>query len=335
MKTQTDFPKRYYGLHFSSGVVEYPSLEKRVFVSPEVAKEMDVTYEGKPLFVQHVDEYDISKLPEQADGYVVRSFYNTLDGNHWVEFLANSDQAKQKIAEGWKLSNSYKAQVDNISGESKNVSYDASVTGAEYDHLALVSKPRYENSIILTPEEFKAYNDDLKAQLERLQNSKEEDEVMFFKKEKAKDADALKGLSVSLPKSKVEKTVMQLINEADEAELKKDEKKYANETDLVKIGDEEVTVGELVEKVEELIKEAAEEIAEEVAEELVDGVEADLENKEEDKKDEEKKLDNAKSSKLSALSLKNQSESGLATKAPKAPKYMTMHDQIELGRSKY
>lgn len=216
MKKVSDFPKRYYGLHFSPGVVEYPALKKRVFVTPEIAKEMDASFTGKPLFVDHRDDYDIGSLPAESDGIVIRSFYNMYDGNHWTEFLAISDEAEQKIQDGWLLSNSYKAQVDNVKGESKNVSYDHAVTSAEYHHMALVKKPRYENSVIYTPEQFKAYNDKLKAQLEHLQNSKEEDGIMFFTKTKAPDADKLKDLSVKLPKTGVEKTVMQLINEADE-----------------------------------------------------------------------------------------------------------------------
>lgn len=159
-------PKRFFGLHFSPGVVEYPSLEKRVFISPELAKQMDPSFEGKPLFVNHVDDYDVSTLPEISDGYVIRSFYNVYDGNNWVEFLAVSDDAIEKIAQGWKLSNSLKVEVDNIPGTSKNVSYDTAATSGYYHHLALVQVPRYENSEIKTPEEFKAYNEKLKAQLE-------------------------------------------------------------------------------------------------------------------------------------------------------------------------
>lgn len=341
MKKISDFPKRYYGLHFSPGVVEYPGLGKRVFISPEVSKEMDPSFSGKPLFVQHRDDYEVETLPAESDGVVVKSFYNMYDGNHWVEFLTISDEADQKIKEGWLLSNSYKAQVDNVGGESKNVSYDHAVSSAIYHHMALVKKPRYENSVIYSPEEFKAYNDKLKAQLEHLQNSKEEDSIMFFKKTKAENSDALKDMSVVLPKSKVEKTVMQLINEADETEASKSESKKATDDMLVTWGEEEVTVGQLKAKLQEFIdqaKEAVEEFEEVIDEDIEEETEEEkLDNKEEkkdDKKD-EKKLDNSKTPKFASLKLKNASEKGLRVEEAKPASYASMAAQLQLGKDKY
>lgn len=340
MKKVSDFPKRYYGLHFSPGVVEYPALKKRVFVTPEIAKEMDASFTGKPLFVDHRDDYDIGSLPAESDGIVIRSFYNMYDGNHWTEFLAISDEAEQKIQDGWLLSNSYKAQVDNVKGESKNVSYDHAVTSAEYHHMALVKKPRYENSVIYTPEQFKAYNDKLKAQLEHLQNSKEEDGIMFFTKTKAPDADKLKDLSVKLPKTGVEKTVMQLINEADEAQASIGAKRYAADDDVVKVGEEEVSVKELVAKILELtagLEEVAEELADDVGAEGEE--EVTVENKEEkkdEKKDEKKeKLDNSKAPKFASLKLKNASDKGIVIEAKPVAGYSSMSAQLDLGKSKY
>lgn len=345
MKKVSDFPKRYYGLHFSPGVVEYPAMKKRVFIAPEIAKEMDASFTGKPLFVQHRDEYEVGNLPAESDGVVIKSFYNIYDGNHWTEFLAISDEAEQKIQDGWLLSNSYKAQVDNDKGESKNVSYDHAVTSAEYHHMALVPKPRYENSVIYTPEQFKEYNDKLKAQLEHLNNSKDEDAIMFFKKTKADNSDALKEMSVMLPKSKVEKTVMQLINEADEVEAGRDAKRYASDDDVVKVGDEEVSVKDLVAKILELtagLVEAAEEIEEEIEGESDDSEseeeEETFENKEEkkdEKKDDKKKLDNSKASKFSSLKLKNAADKGLPVQTAAPAKYSSMSAQIQLGKDKY
>lgn len=332
MKRVSDFPERFFGRHFSTGVVEYPALKKRVFISTEVAKEMDPSFSGKPLFVQHRDDYDIDKLPIEADGVVVKSFYNTLDGKHWVEFMVSTDEAKQKIMEGWLLSNSYKANVDEIGGESKNVSYDASVMSADYHHMALVPKPRYEDSVIYTPEQFKQYNDKLKAQLEHLQNSKDEEPIMFFKKTKAENSDALKDMSVKLPKSGVEVGVMQLINEADEKEVKKDEKKYANESDLVKVGDEEVTVAELVAKIIELAEDVEEVVEEEKKDESE--VEEQLENKD-DKEEKKEKLDNSKAPKFASLKLKNESDKGLQIETYKPVAYSSMQSQLDLGKSKY
>ncbi|MGB2578128.1 hypothetical protein AAIR98_000046, partial [Elusimicrobium simillimum] len=43
-----------------------------------------------------------------------------------------------------------------------------------YTHLALVANPRYEEAEIMTPEDFKAYKEAKRAQLNQLQNSKDD-----------------------------------------------------------------------------------------------------------------------------------------------------------------
>ena len=58
------------------------------------------------------------------------------------------------------------------SGVCHGVDYDNEVTDGEYEHLALVEDPRYEDSIILTPDEFKAYNLEKENELSMLTNSK-------------------------------------------------------------------------------------------------------------------------------------------------------------------
>ena len=89
-KNAKTLPATFYGLHMVPGVAEYsePTVKKgepyRLLIGPDTAKNMDPSYSGKPLYVHHVDQVNLDKLQEEAAGYVSESFYNPMDGMHWV-----------------------------------------------------------------------------------------------------------------------------------------------------------------------------------------------------------------------------------------------------------
>ena len=88
-QNETLYPKRFYAKHFCSGVAGY--LDENFLVPLDAMKQMNPTFEGKPVFVGHRDNSQ-DKLDE-ADGYIVKSFYNEVDGWLWCEFLATTQQA--------------------------------------------------------------------------------------------------------------------------------------------------------------------------------------------------------------------------------------------------
>lgn len=263
------FPLRFYGLHFCEGVAHYPQHKATLYIGPAAARAMDPTYEGKPIFVEHNGDYALENIESEADGWVVRSFYNKSDGNHWTEFLAISDLAKECIAKGWRLSNSYNITKAGPAGVWHDVPYDQEVLEGEGDHIAIVEKPRYEESIILTPEEFKAYNEEKERELLNVQNSKGESSMFFKKKvekvDNSKEKELLETM-VTLPKSKVEKTLQLVINEADEFEVSKSQAKIADADAMVKVGDVEMKVSELIEKYQALVSTEQKDSAENEAE---------------------------------------------------------------------
>jgi hypothetical protein len=251
-------PKVYYGLHMVEGVAEYKDEATnngqpyRIFVGESVIKNMDPTYAGKPLYVLHVDDVNLDALQNEADGYVVESFFNKSDGKHWAKFIVVSDRGHEAIRSGWKLSNAYIPKQFSGGGKWHGVDYLKEVEAAEYEHLALVPNPRYEESIILTPEEFKTYNSDKELELKKLANSLTKGAkamFSFFKKTKVDNAADLEAMSVVLPKTGKEVSLSSIINAADEAEEKK-EKKEEQMAD----GEHHVLVGEGKMKVNELVK---------------------------------------------------------------------------------
>lgn len=248
--------KIYYGMHFCPGVAEYHPEGKepfRVFINEDTIRSMNPTFAGKPIFVDHVDEVasKVDEIKKIADGWVIESFFNSADGKTWVKFIVVSEKGERAISQGYRLSNAYYLTSEGPGGEWNGVSFAKQVQRAEYEHLAIVKNPRYEESVIMTPDEFKSYNNEKELELTRLANSKEKETGMklsLFKKAKVDNSADFESMSVTLPKSGKEKTLIQLVNEADEMEEKM-KKNDADPKAMVKLHDGSVcNVAELVEK---------------------------------------------------------------------------------------
>lgn len=245
-------PRLYLGLHMSEGVAEYRpdgQAPYRVFVGEETIKNMDPTFQGRPVYVGHVDGVDLAKI-DQADGYVVRSFFNQADGKHWCEFLVTTDRGHEAIRSGWRLSNCYQLKNSRGGGQWHGVDFLKEVSDAEYEHLAIVQHPRYEESIILTPEEFKAYNEKKEKELKTLANSKTKKEekngmLNFFKRERVENGADLENTMVELPKSKKQLTVAEVVAKYDERLVNG---YHCNGDERVKVGEKDMSVNELVSK---------------------------------------------------------------------------------------
>jgi hypothetical protein len=216
--------KIYYGMHFYPGVAQYQEdnqVPYRVFLNEETIRSMDPSFAGRPIFVEHVDdvEPDLDTLRTEADGWVIESFFNAADGKHWVKFIVVSDEAERAIQSGMRLSNAYIPKSFGNKGLWNGVPYEKEITSAEYEHLAIVENPRYEESVILTPEEFKHYNERNTAELKKLSNSQKGEfkkmKLNFFKRTKVNqpiDSD----ICVVLPRSGKTVSIAKLVNDADD-----------------------------------------------------------------------------------------------------------------------
>lgn len=246
----------FYGLHMYPGVAEYEDAKDgafRVFINESTIRKMNPTFAGRPLFVEHVDavEENLKDLRGEADGWVIESFFNEADGKTWAKFIVVSERGLQAIKQGFRLSNAYIPKSFANGGLWNGVSYRNEVTSGEFEHLAIVKHPRYEESVIMTPDEFKAYNGQMKVELERLANSKNKkgDSKMafnIFKRTKVENSTDLEGMIVALPKSKKEVSITTALTEYD-AILNMHG--YANGDHLVKVGEkDEMSVNDLVKK---------------------------------------------------------------------------------------
>jgi hypothetical protein len=260
VKNSAQMPRIYFGLHMVEGVAEYrePDQEPyRILVGESAIKNMDPSFQGKPVYVEHVEEVNLKTLQEDADGYVIRSFFNPADGKHWAEFIVVSDRGHQAISGGMRLSNAYiPSGTYKAGGQWHGVDYEKEITDGEYEHLAIVSSPRYDESIILTPEEFKQYNEDKQTELKRIANSKKGDPKMkfnLFKKTKVENSIDIEGMMIELPTSKKELALTKVINEYDKIINMNG---YASGDHMVKVGDkDEMSVNDLFKKYKDMSEE--------------------------------------------------------------------------------
>jgi hypothetical protein len=193
IKNARQMPKVYYGLHFYPGVAEYPGkasdgTPNRLLVTESAIRNMEASFTGKPVYVQHINgSPDLGRLQAEADGYVIESFFNPADGKHWAKLLIVSDEGHAAVAKGWRLSNAYRPNAVEKKGVWNSIPYQVELLGGEFEHMALVERPRYNESVILTPEEFAKHNEKHLEDLKRhdIKNSEVSEQSTPTKKEGA------------------------------------------------------------------------------------------------------------------------------------------------------
>lgn len=170
-KENAKWPASYFCRHMVQGVCEYS--DERVLLDNDTIKKMMASMAGKPVYVNHKPGGSAEDA-QKADGYVFDMFYNECDGWFWSRFTVQSDAGHQAVANGWAVSNAYIPTEFAAGGQYLAVDYQRKITNGEFTHLAIVQNPRYEDAKIFTPEEFKAYNEAKRRELDELQNSKVE-----------------------------------------------------------------------------------------------------------------------------------------------------------------
>lgn len=337
-KIENSKGKIFYGRHMYPGVAEYrPNRNEmfRLLIKEPAIRKMGSTFAGAPLFVHHNENFssNLNSLRSESDGWVCESFFNEADGTHWAKVILVTDKAIKAQANGYGLSNAYDfKRLDETPGVFNGLDYDFEVLDGEYKHLALVPDPRYD-SILLTPEEFKKYNEEQRAVLKRVANSNDKRESMvmkkrsktgskfslsLFKKTKVENSKDLSEMSVLLPKSKKEFTIAELVEYADGVMNSKSKPHICNATDLIVTEDdegneEEITVGEVWEELQDLrarVEDIEGDVYEDDEDERVENEdeerdEDDVENSDDDEDDDSEEKASSKSKKKTAKKAKN------------------------------
>lgn len=186
LQNEKSMPQVFYAKHMKAGVANYPENKEVIYISNDTIADMAKSFEGKPVYVHH-QEVDLENLKDQMDGVVSESFWNKYDGEWWIKFVAITDDAKQAIANGWGVSNCYDHLVRGNGGTCINVKYDSEIIGGQFQHLAIVPNPRYEDAKIYTEEEYNNYIEQKKQKLDKITNSKGENNMKILNEADVKD----------------------------------------------------------------------------------------------------------------------------------------------------
>ena len=205
-----DFPRFFYARHMQPGLAGYEN--ERILVDADAIKRMLPTFAGRPIYINHRDVV-MDTLKQDAVGFVVDPFWNELDGWAWAKIMLIDDEAVNAASNGYSVSNAYIPHEWAGGGMCNNVGYDRAITTGSFTHLALVQDPRYEEAKIFTPEQFKAYQDEKRQQLNALKNSKTEEKkgkpmFEFFKNTRQPVTDVDAETSMEMTNSKGEKVVI-------------------------------------------------------------------------------------------------------------------------------
>lgn len=333
-----DFPDTFYCRHFEPGLCGYEN--EKVLIDTDAMKRMCASFNNKPIYVFH-QKVDLKNLQQKADGYVTECFYNELDGWLWAKMIIVSDDGKDAISRGWSVSNAYVPTEFASGGQHHNVNYDRKIVNANFTHLAIVPDPRYEGARIYSPEEFKLYNSQKRAQLEELKNSKGATRMFkrLFKnkQEEVTNAEGIdEGTMVELQNGKTVslKEMIESITKAEELENAKakknsdagakEEKKDDEESKLnaeteVMVGDKKMPLGHLMNKYQNMQKENEAEEA-----------------KKKSEKDEAEEKANSKALADAALEKANFDElKNAKNKGATVVQVDTVQDQLARGKANY
>ena len=299
----SQYPKVFFARHIGEGVVSYKNTdggEDIFFIGNDTLKKMNASFTGKPVYIQH-QEVPLSQMKERAVGYVVESFYLPEDGKQWLKMLITDDEAFEVIQNGWKVSNAYNVKDLGAGGVWHNIPYKREILDGEYEHLALVADPRYEEAVIMTPEDFKSYKEAKKKEIDAMsldnskkavikksvENNKERKTMFqFFTKKKVENMEgvALQDVEVQLENGSSMK-IGDIVKSVEE-QLKKQATETPIEEKTVMVNGKEVTISALIKMYNEQEKSESEK-----DEEGKDGKDGKANETDEDKTDKRKLIE--------------------------------------------
>jgi len=308
-KNALQYPKIFYCRHMEAGLAGYES--ETILVGHDCIKKMMPSFQGKPVYVDHVEEVDLENIQNEAHGYVVETFFLDLDGWVWSKFIVVDDLAFEAIAKGWAVSNAYVPTKSGRGGTHHNCRYDREIFDAEFTHLAIVPNPRYESSCVMSPDEFKKYCEDKREEQKQLVNSKSKKGLRMFsfyknKREEVSEIDEDTMIEIKNDNGEVVDTVS-FKNMVDAVQNKKNEddekEQKCNMDQMVKVGDEEMSLKELANRYQKM---SSKKNADDEDEKSNEGDDEDEKKNESEEKDEKKNSDDNEDEKKNAKSEKDE-----------------------------
>lgn len=101
---------------------------------------------GNALTVGHVIVTAENRMAVE-NGIVTDFYFDANDGWYHVKGYADTEEAKSRIRRGFKPSCGYIVKSFGPGGMYHGIRYDKEITEIEFNHLAIVDKPRYEDAV--------------------------------------------------------------------------------------------------------------------------------------------------------------------------------------------
>ena len=98
-----------------------------------------------PLTIGHVQVTPENRI-DVENGVVTGVDYNAEDGWYYANGTAETDQAISKIQQGQRPSCAYAVRAFGPGGVYHGIKYDREIMDIEFQHLAIVERPRYEGA---------------------------------------------------------------------------------------------------------------------------------------------------------------------------------------------
>ena len=342
------------GRYFKARILQ-PGLVKYSFgvclLEKETIEKFIYDFVGCPVIIGHNDVTEENK-DELVDGNICHIWFDQVDGWYWVDGIINSQEALDKIEQGFNVSCQY--EITEYSNNTENKlhngnPYDKVILNGKPEHLAIVETPRYENAMIAVNAIDSTEKEETITceQIEKAINEIKDTEMFknLFKKENKMEQEELKKLFmdclVELKAKNEEDEAKKAEEEAKakaEAEEEKEDKEEKAEN---KCKNEDVDKRDIIrkiaaiagleeddEKVRTIIK-----LAEELAYDKSEAGTADNakkgKNEDEEDKEKEEKEEAKNKAKNSIDEMKNLISSIGTAKA--SSKYVTKSDAISLG----
>lgn len=149
---EKDWPSEYVCKFLEPGVVSYEDVNAGInLLRKEAILKMLPSFKGKPVINNHRD-ISPENFKEHAVGYVVDAWWDDAAGWAFARMLITDDEAKELIQKGYSVSCAFKVKAPmGPGGEWHAVPYNEEILDGEFEHMAIVLTPRYEDAEILDP----------------------------------------------------------------------------------------------------------------------------------------------------------------------------------------
>ena len=112
----------------------------------ETIDEALASLEGNPVTIGHIAIEQAGDV-DVANGHTMNGRFNADDGWFWCDSIVDTEKARQLLEDGQYPSCGYEVLSYGPGGVWQNMRYDREITGIRFNHMAIVERPRYTDSI--------------------------------------------------------------------------------------------------------------------------------------------------------------------------------------------